>query len=416
MKTRIIIFLCMMSFYNTFGWGQSWPLSETMTAVIEDNILTVSTTLAAEEMPDFDWLDVPWYDDRDLIHSVVIADRVTRVGELTFIHCAYLTSVTLSNSVTSIGKWAFYNCYNLPSITIPEGVTILDHAAFKLCSALTEIEIPASVSYIGGEMFIDCLKLETIHVHADNTVYSSVDGVLYNKEKTTLIIYPQGKNVATFEIPGTVTIIEDGSFYGASFESVTIPNSVTEIGTSAFESCTGLTSITIPNSVTVIGPSAFKSCTQLTSLTIPVSVKEIGEFAFDNCAGLTEVTVEWETPLEVLETIFNNVNTSEITLYVPTGRAILYEDADVWMDFGTIEEYAFSNNDKIGVATLNAYASNGVLYITGLMPGKPLYVYSISGQLLYSGMAKAEEEQLSIAWRGVCVVVAGTQCVKVNGL
>ena len=390
MKTRII-FLCMMSICSTLGWGQTWNLSATMTAVLEDNTLTVSTTLEAEAMPDYGWLETPWYEDRDLIHSVVIEDKVTSVGNLTFIHCASLTSVTIANSVTSIGTWAFYNCYNLPSITIPEAVTTLGHAAFKFCAALTEIEIPASVSFIEGEMFIDCFQLEKIHVHADNAFYSSDDGVLYDKEKTTVIIYPQGKSVSTFEIPGTVTIIEAGSFHGSSFESVTIPNSVT-----------------------VIGANAFELCAQLTSLTIPYSVTEIVDYAFNNCTGLIDVTVEWETPLSVPELIFDYVNTSAVTLHVPSGRKFLYLDADVWMDFGMIEEYEFSGNDKIGVPTLKVFASNGILYITGLTPGKPLYIYNLSGQQLYSGITKAEEECIPLSRRGICIIVAGEQCVKVN--
>jgi len=522
MKNRTIIFLCMMSFCSTLVWGQTWNLSATMTAVLDNNVLTISTTLDAEAIPESKDFISSWHDDhRDDIHSVVIEDGVTSVSSWLFAHHAYLTSVTMANTVSVIGGWAFYNCGSLPMITIPEGVTTLQHAAFKLCGSLKEVYIPASVTSIEGEMFVECSQLETIHVHADNLVYSSDEGVLYDKDQTTLIIYPEGKSDATFEIPSTVEQIYANAFYNSRIETITISNSITRIGQGAFlssnhlttilipasveeieagafascanltsisvdagnksytsdggilynfdktllhsypagisgdftvpsfvltigahafSSCDLLTSVTMPNTVTSMGEAvfidcsnlksvtlsnelteipgwAFSKCYNLASITIPRSVIELGQAAFEACTGLTEVTVEWETPLEVSfdNNVFYEVNTPDVTLFVPAGTKHLYQDAEVWMYFG-IEEYEFSGNEKIEAATLKAYASNGILCITGLTPGTPLYIYNITGQLLYSGMAKAEETQLPIAWRGVCVVVAGAQCVKVNGL
>ncbi|MCQ2129649.1 MAG: leucine-rich repeat domain-containing protein, partial [Bacteroidaceae bacterium] len=123
----------------------------------------------------------------------------------------------------------------------------------------------------------------------------------------------------------------------ASLTSITIPNSVTTIGDFAFASCGSLTSITIPNSVTTIGDYAFYGCGSLTSITIPNSVTTIGNHAFYACESLRDVYVEWNTPLSVNE-LFDETPIDSATLHVPTGTKALYKAAEVWKDFGTIDD------------------------------------------------------------------------------
>jgi hypothetical protein len=153
------------------------------------------------------------------------------------------------------------------------------------------VTIPNSVTSIGNSAFSGCKGLTSINVASDNSNYCSVDGVLFNKDKTTLIQYPGGKQGA-YTIPNSVTSIGDYAFPGCSgLTSIDIPNSVTSIGDYAFPGCSGLTSVTIPNSVTSIGEYAFEDCRSLTSVTIGNSVTSIGEYAFDGCSGLTSVTI-----------------------------------------------------------------------------------------------------------------------------
>ena len=169
-------------------------------------------------------------------------------------------------------------------------VTSITDYAFSHCSDLTTVTIPNSVTSIGYDAFDDCSSLEAITVEAGNTVYCSEEGVLYNMELTKLICCPDKKSTVT--IPNSITSIGSKAFSGCSgLTTVTIPNSVTSIGSAAFSGCSGLTTMTIPNSVTSIEISTFSECRGLTTVTIPNSVTSIGSSAFYYCSGLTSVSI-----------------------------------------------------------------------------------------------------------------------------
>ena len=220
--------------------------------------------------------------------SVTISNSVTSIGKYAFSDCSSLTTVTIPNSVTSIGSFAFYNCSGLTTVTIPNSVTSIGSHAFSYCSGLTSVTIPNSVTSIGDLAFYGCSSRTEINVESANTKYTSENGVLFNKDKTTILCYPAGKTGTTYTIPNSVTSIDGSAFSGCSgLTSVTIPNSVTSIGSGAFQNCSGLTSITIPKSVTSIGSNAFNGCRALTTVTIPKSVISIGSGAFDDCNNAT---------------------------------------------------------------------------------------------------------------------------------
>jgi len=193
-----------------------------------------------------------------------------------------------ASNITYIGWGAFEGCTYLTNITIPNSVTKIDTVAFVNCTSLASITIPNNVFNIGFGAFSGCTSLTTLTVNSGNSTFISDDGVLYNKSKSTLVLYPGGKTGA-FTIPNTVTNIEKGAFSScASLTSVTIPNSVTTIGGGAFGDCSSLISVTIPNNITSIGVWAFYRCTSLTSVTFQgtISSSNFDFGAFDETGDL----------------------------------------------------------------------------------------------------------------------------------
>jgi len=242
--------------------------------------------------------------------NVVIPDSingypVTVIGFGVFFESFNITSVTLPDSITSIEEAAFMGSIGLTSITIPGNVTNIGVDAFSSCLALTNVAIPASVASIGDYAFFYCNNLTAIDVDAANPNYSSVDGVLFNKDQTTLMQFPFGKS-GSYSIPSTVTNLADeafgindygdiGTFYSiyscSGLTNLNIPGSLVNIGTYAFSRCTGLQSVTIAYGISTIESNAFSWCPNLTGVSIPNSVTSIGDLAF-YYSGLASVNMQ----------------------------------------------------------------------------------------------------------------------------
>ena len=267
-------------------------------------------------MADYIYLNTrPWHNYSENIKTVLIENGVTSIGNNAFYGCSNLTTVTIPSSVTSIGEGAFIGCEKLTTVSIPASVTTIGESAFGYCSnltsieipasvtsigeeafnntALTSIEIPASVTSIGNGVFIDCEKLTSITVAEGNANYSNdTNGALFNKDKTTLIKYPEGNNADSYEIPASVTSICEKAFKGCGdLETVTLPANVTSIGNEAFKDCGSLQSIEIPANVTSIGNSAFEACGSLTTVNILANVTSIGDNAFMDCSNLQSIEI-----------------------------------------------------------------------------------------------------------------------------
>jgi formylglycine-generating enzyme required for sulfatase activity len=171
-------------------------------------------------------------------------------------------------------------------VTIPNTinglpVTGIGGFAFGNSSGLTDVTIPNSVTNIGDFAFSECSSLAAITVAAENPACSSLNGVLFEKNQTTLIQYPAGKTATGYIIPDSVTSIGDGAFfYSTRLKGVTIPNGVSRIGDAAFNGCSSLTNVTIPGSVTNIGESAFSECSSLTSVYFGGNAPSVSEYTF----------------------------------------------------------------------------------------------------------------------------------------
>ncbi len=226
------------------------------------------------------------------ITSVEIPNGITSIGNSTFSCCGRLKSLEIPNSVESIGNSAFEYCIALKNVNIPNGVANIGEYAFRGCTGLTSVIIPKSVTNIGDNAFSKCAALAAINVEEDNDAYCSVSGVLFNKEISELIMYPEGKTNSNYAIPLGVTSIGWYAFDGCTqLANLVVPNSVKSIGHAAFRGCSGLKSIDIPNSVTSIGSYAFYNCVGLESVSIPNSVISIGASLFEDCTTLTSVKI-----------------------------------------------------------------------------------------------------------------------------
>ena len=308
--------------------------------------------------------------------------------------------------VTSIGSNAFEWCENLASITIPDSVTNIGDFAFVSCANLISVTIGKGVTSIGDSAFRGSVALESITVNRNNNKYSSINGVLFNKNKTELIQYPFGKKISSYIIPDSVTKI--GSFAFAqchNLTSITIPNSIKTIGSMAFAHC-GVESIKIPNSIktigdeafaycdaksitlpdklTSIGSNAFFSCYCLTSIRIPNSVTSIGEAAFAQCLELTSITIP-DSVKNIGDWAFAYSGITSITLPDKLTRigegafssCTQFKSIRIPESVTSIGDYAFSNCGKlssvkigVGVKSIGESAFSNCLSLTSItIPG-----------------------------------------------
>ena len=336
----------------------------------------------------------------DNLISVTLPKTATRIGDRSFVSCKALPTISIPTGVIKIGPAAFGDCESLTSVTLPDGLKEIADIAFTMCYKLAAVTIPASVETIGAGAFSDCITLSAITVADGNTNYVSVDGVLFDKKRTTLVQYPSGRVATSYVVPSEVKNIKQQSFDAArQLTSVMLPAGLISIDEWAFSGCSALTSITIPAAVKTIGPNAFSYCQELTeintdatntvytsvdgvlfdkaekklikypegrteteyaipagvttidrfafgdtkkltSVTLPSSVKAIEDIVFIRCENLKNLTVRMQTPPNIEhKNVFEEVPLSDVTLTVPKGTVEAYKAAG-WTGFKEYKEAA----------------------------------------------------------------------------
>lgn len=406
------------------------------------------------------------------LNSITIPNSVTTIAAKSFLGCINISSVQISQYVLFIGEEAFSSCLRLEtinvdsnnpnyasidgvlynkaitrliqcpgakvSVTIPNTVTVIGESAFHYCNYLTSVTIPASVTFIGEEVFAYCDSLLELIVDSNNTNYSALDGILYNKNQTVLIQCPQGK--ISVNIPGTVLTVGRRAFWScSSLLNLSIPNSVKTIETLAFFKCDGLTQVNIPASVTTISERAFASCrgllsinvaydnptysshngilfdknfntliqfpgglttfetdknittianwsfwlsTNLTSIKIPNSVNNIGNYAFSDCYSLSAITCFANIPPVMGTGVFNLVPKT-IPLNVPCSESEVYRTSNQWGEFNNIIGSEINsipepdNAGNISGITLICNEQNGVIYSVEPINNSVSYLWTL---------------------------------------
>ena len=361
-------------------WGSSnisGAIEIPQTTIIESKTYTV--TAVSDE----------GFRNRSGLTSITIPNSVKTIGHAAFQGCSGLTSVTIGNSVETIEGMAFYNCSGLTSITIPNSVKTIGSYAFHGCSGLTSVTIGNSVETISDYPIDDnltfrgCDNLTDINVNSGNAHYSSINGVLYDKNASTLIFCPVKKT------------------------SLTIPNSVETIGWMAFYNCSGLTSITIPNSVKTIEDGAFQKCSGLISVTIGNSVETIEDRAFVSCLKLETIYMQCEVPIECKPN-FCDDNLKNTILYIPKGTLAAYKKTTPWRDFWNIVEMDFSGVDEVAEDGGDAVrVENGRIVTDG---DALTEVLDLQGRTVYRGYDRVVDNLA----RGLYVVRSGNNTVKIK--
>ena len=272
--------------------------------------------------------------------AYTIPDSVWIIGYQAFQSCMELTSVTIPNGVYSIGGNAFSNCLNLTGpLVIPDSVYYIGVAAFAFCASLDSIKLSANVEYI-GEYAFEYASLSSISLASSNRYYCVENNVLFNKDKTTLVLYAPELPATSYTVPASVKRIEPEAFLCATaLETIDLPDALESIGMYAFsgtgysnnaknwtngmlylDNCLvetawdfseqvtiqqgtkliadyafycndGLERVTIPDSVKYIGTNAFSGCSSLLYVSIGNGVKTIGEYAFSECSSLTSIRI-----------------------------------------------------------------------------------------------------------------------------
>ncbi len=216
---------------------------------------------------------------------------VAAIGDRAFNSCMGLTSLRIPAAVTRIGQSAFASCTSLHSIALPSSLREIGDAAFCGCTSLVSITLPASVSSIGRDAFVRCSLLERFAVDENNPVFAVKDQVLYNKQLTRLLAYPNAKD-SSFTLPKGVVEIADAAFcHCFSLREMVLTSDLKKIGDAAFFGCSALQTISLNEGLTTIGAWAFSECESLPSLNIPASVTLLGDDAFSFCSSLKAINV-----------------------------------------------------------------------------------------------------------------------------
>lgn len=385
--------------------------------------------------------DSAFADCRSLV-SLSLPAALTSLGESAFLNCRSLTSLSIPSGVTSIpgqlcqecralatvslpagvttiGYSAFSNCISLASFSLPESVISLGHDAFHGCEGMTAFAINGSLSSMGDQAFLGCGNLAAITVAEANATYSSVNGVLFNKSRSSLILCPEGQS-GSYTIPSTVTSLATGAFaHCDGLTEVSMPGGITGIGEDAFYYASNLETLAIPAGTSSIAAWAFAGCSNLTGVTIPAAVTSIANDAFHYNSSMTWAVFDGSAPT-MGSAVFDSA-ASGFTIYfhstrtgftTPTWLGYASSSLDIpsalvsWLTGNGFTPGAalLSDSDGDGVNLLMAYALglDPNLNLAGSMPqpilateGLSLTFHGNSEGISYSAEASTDLETWS---------------------
>lgn len=403
--------------------------------------------------------------------SLVIPDNVEKIGELAFMYCIRVTQMEIGKGLISIDKDAFFDMYMLKkfivsaenpafcdvegvllnkdktllfyrpannpdeSYTLPETVKRIASNAFIYSDLLLEINLPDVLETIEEGAFYHCRKLTGLHLSSalkeigsyvfsgtwalsfvtvpeTNTHYSSEDNVLFNKDKTTLCLYPMAREGETYSAPSTLTAIGDYAFDGIKkLKIITFPDGLQTIGVSAFTGSEQLVELVFGNSLTHIGRRAFSHGKKLQSLTFGNALREVGEEVLYYTQSINNVSVGAIVPPATDPYAFDGDDVANCTLEVPVNSLSAYEAHSSWGKFGTIVGSTNSILPAGMTDKLLCKYQNENLYIELPQLGN-ITIYNLLGQTVYN-IQNVITVNLPIK-KGVYIVKTDNQTMKIG--
>lgn len=332
-----------------------------------------------------------------------LPDSIKSIANFMFNKCDSLSDVKIPDTVTNIGWSAFAGCGKLTNITIPEKVVTLGNNAFQGCG-ISSINIPARVNNIGEGVFFLCNNLSEITVDQMNNSYIVENNILYNRDKSTLLLFPAKSHTDSNEytVSDTVTSIGYGAFSGNEhLKSIKLPETLIKIEGCAFFGCTGLTKMNVPDSVLTIGKSAFQRCSDMVSIIlpsklstietgllsgcenlvladIPNSVVSIGYISFFGCKSLSSLEIP-ESVTTINKDAFSRCNSL---------REVSISKNVTLIDKGAFSHCAFLESIKVDEGNTEYSDKDGVLFnkegdfLLAYPAGKQDDMYSISEEVV----------------------------------
>lgn len=178
------------------------------------------------------------------LETIVLPPNLIEIGSEAFLACKNIENIKIPDSVQTIGSFAFTGCASLLQLHFPDNIINMGKGAFAQCHSLKEVTLPPNLSNIFFGVFLYCYSLENIYVMDNSSNFTSIDGILFDKNAYTLYSYPSGRNLEKYIIPNNVLTIEHGAFaYNPYLKEITIPQSINSIYNNVFSNSPNLLAI-----------------------------------------------------------------------------------------------------------------------------------------------------------------------------
>lgn len=260
------------------------------------------------------------------LEELILPEQIEKISQKAFLNCVNLKKIGIPSSIKTIAHNAFDGCFRLEEIRllesmnyvvsdgllidkkekiliraenrqdknsyyVPFGVESIRRKAFEWCN-IKRVFIPETIKNIETNAFYLTCELENIFVEKENLYFSSLDGVLHNKNRTVLLKYPQGRKEFHYMLESSVKEVANQAFsYSKALTDITLTYNLKKIGYKAFEYCVHLESITMPRNIEEIKEGAFQNCCKIKCVMLPGNIKEISDFTFQNCTSLEHISI-----------------------------------------------------------------------------------------------------------------------------